>query len=84
MKIEYLTDEFRDDVTADEALEVIEDGEDYPMTPSKRGNDRVMYVGWTSLGRLLEVGVEFMNKTQMQVFHAMEATKSYRKLFGAK
>jgi len=53
---------------------------DCEMTPSDRGNDRVMLVGFTLVGRLLEVGIEFF-ANRLHVFHASGATKNYRKRF---
>lgn len=52
------------------------------MTPSERGNDRIMFVGFDSNGRLLEVGIEYFDNENLEVvFHAASATPKYRKLF---
>jgi hypothetical protein len=47
------------------------------LPPSKRGNDRIMLVGFTSLGRLLEIGLEFFEDS-IHVFHANDATQEFR------
>lgn len=78
---EYVDAEFRDGVTKDEIDDVFWDGRDFELPPSDRGNNRAMYVGFTSKGRLIEVGVEFLSKTKVIVFHAMVATKPYQKRF---
>jgi hypothetical protein len=47
--------------------------------PSGRdGNHRAMFIGFTANGRLLEVGVEDGSEDMDYVFHAAEATRSYR------
>jgi len=50
------------------------------MTPSDRGNERVMLVGFTLGGRLLEIGIEFFDDHE-HCFHANDATKQYRRKF---
>jgi uncharacterized DUF497 family protein len=45
------------------------------MTPSERGNERLMFVGFTANGRLLEVGVEYFDQEDLEhVFHGNDAT----------
>ncbi len=51
------------------------------LGPSKRGNDRLMFIGFSSNGRLLEVGVEYMGDDVELVLHADCATFKHRKLF---
>jgi hypothetical protein len=52
------------------------------MGPSKRGNDRLMFVGFDSSGRLLEAGVEYIDNEDVElVFHANDATPKYKKLY---
>jgi uncharacterized DUF497 family protein len=61
----------RSDVTAE-----------FDLVPSQRGNERMMLVGFTSEGRLLELGIEFFfDEDKMYVFHADDATKTYRTEF---
>lgn len=44
------------------------------LKPSERGNDRLMFVGWTQSGRILEVGIEYFDGDDREhVFHAMDA-----------
>ncbi len=52
------------------------------LPPSRRGNDRVMLVGFDPAGRLLEVGVEYFDNEDTElIFHAIKATPGYRNLF---
>jgi hypothetical protein len=51
------------------------------LEPSLKGNDRVMWIGFTFNLRLLEIGVEYLPVDQEYVFHAMEATKRSRQNF---
>ena len=52
------------------------------LPPSKRGNERLMLVGFTNEGRLLELGIEFFHSEEiMHIFHADDATKQYRTEF---
>ena len=62
-------------VTSQEAEEAIDDFNscDYSIEPSKDGNDRIMVVGRTHRGRLLEVAVEFFSDDTWNIFHAMDA-----------
>jgi uncharacterized DUF497 family protein len=72
----------RHGVTEAEADEVVATGIWNELTSSERGNDRLMFVGFTSGGRLLEVGVEYFDSKNMEyVFHADDATRHYRALF---
>ena len=82
LKITYAEKQF-DDVTPSEALQVIENGIGYEMKASPRGNNRLMYVGWTRTACLLEIGVEFVSETEIHVFHGMATTRPHRNLFGA-
>jgi len=55
------------------------------LTPSERGNNRAMVIGWTYEGRLWEVGIEYFEiEDREHVFHAMDAGKSYRQEFARK
>jgi uncharacterized DUF497 family protein len=47
---------------------------------SRDGNDRLMFIGLTSLGRALEIGVELIGEDEY-VFHAMDAGEHYLKEF---
>jgi len=70
------------EVTTEEVDEVLaNEPKDEDIEPSARGNARVMFVGFTFEGRLLEVGVEYLPDGKEHVFHAMDATKAYRALF---
>ena len=52
------------------------------LAPSDRGNDRVMIIGWTYAGRILEIGVEYyVTEDREHVFHGMDAGKTYRTEF---
>lgn len=79
MKLIHLTANYRSGITNEEVEDAIFEGTEFELAPSDRGNDRLMYVGWTQAGRLIEVGVEFRSKTEWLVFHAMNATKQYVK-----
>jgi hypothetical protein len=68
-------------VTTEEVDEVLaNDPLTFQLSPSFSGNDRVMFVGFTYMGRLLEVGVEYVSNYHEHVFHGMRATKLYRKV----
>ncbi|MBX9772428.1 MAG: hypothetical protein K2X29_13720 [Candidatus Obscuribacterales bacterium] len=43
---------------------------------SRNGNDRLMFIGLTKSGRILEVGIELVDDNE-HVFHAMTAGKKY-------
>jgi uncharacterized DUF497 family protein len=44
------------------------------MSPSQRGNDRVMIIGWTHTGRVLEISVEYFDHGEREhIFHARNA-----------
>ncbi len=70
-------------VTVDEINEV----ERSPLTvvidlePSLKGNDRVLWIGFTFNLRLLEIGLEYLPHDNEYVFHTMDATKTNRKEF---
>jgi uncharacterized DUF497 family protein len=71
-------------VSCEEVLEVfdcyISFAED--LTPSRRGNDRRLIIGWTDRGRVLEVGVEyFAYENREHVFHAKDACKKFQQEF---
>lgn len=72
------------DVTTEEVEEVLHSANlttrVFDLDPALNGNDRVMFVGFTMTARLLEIGVELRGESQ-HVFHAMDATKPYRKEF---
>ena len=73
----------RHDVSISELNEVLRS----PLTitidlePSKRGNFRVIWVGFTLNLRLLEIGIEYLPGDKERIFHAMEATKQCRRAF---
>ena len=58
---------------------------DDEIGPSKRGNDRIMFVGFGFDADLLEVGVEYIEQTDGTilelVFHGMKATAKYQKFY---
>jgi len=69
-------------VTTDEVDEVLfNDPLDFDLEPSKDGNDRILFIGFTYAGRLLEVGVEYLHEEDEHIFHGMDATKHYRNAF---
>lgn len=52
------------------------------IAPSERGNNRAMIIGWTLIGRLLEIGVEYFDDQDWEhIFHAINAGVKYRKEF---
>ena len=51
------------------------------LETSHKGNDRVMWIGFTLNLRLLEIGVEYLPRDHEHVFHTMDATKTHRKEF---
>lgn len=70
------------DVTEEEVDEAISNSLVAVELPlSARLNNRVMLVGFTMEGRLLEVGVKYLTDEHEHFFHAMDATKEYRRLF---
>jgi hypothetical protein len=71
----------RHGISEEEADEVYATGKDFDLSPSDDGHDRIMVVGWTATGRLLEVGIEFLPGGDEHIFHANLATKHYEKLF---
>ncbi len=76
----------RHSVTVEEINEVLRS----PLTividlePSRKGNDRVIWIGFTFNIRLLEIGIEYLPNNKEHVFHAMDATKTHRKEFEKK
>lgn len=72
----------RHDVTTIEVDEVLSDLRTIwlDLGISRKGNDRLMFVGLTKAGRALEIGVELIGKEE-HVFHAMNAGKRYLKEF---
>jgi hypothetical protein len=72
----------RHGVLPEEADDVLATGIWEEMPPSERGNERLMFVGFTASGRLLEVGIEYFDHEEREhIFHANDATTYYRKLF---
>ncbi|MBX9721611.1 MAG: hypothetical protein K2X81_09470, partial [Candidatus Obscuribacterales bacterium] len=53
---------------------------EFPLPESRRGNPRLMFIGFTTAGRCLEIGVEFLSEESWLVFHANDITKQYAKL----
>ncbi len=48
------------------------------MPPSNRGNERLMLIGFTNNGRLLEIGIEFFyDEDRMHIFHGNDCNKHY-------
>lgn len=71
-------------VTRDEVLEVFQSNLSLmiELEPSKQGHQRLMIVGWTFGGRLLEIGIEFFHfQDHEHIFHGMDAGKNYRVQF---
>lgn len=65
--------------------EVLASGIWEEMPPSERSNARLMFIGFTSGGRLLEVGVEYFNDEDREhIFHANDATTHHRIVFEKK
>lgn len=85
MRTKYLVDELaKHNVTPQDADFVLRSEISVwdNIGPSKRGNDRLMFVGLDSSGRLLEVGVEYLDDADQELaFHANDATARYRKMF---
>lgn len=72
----------RHGVSVEDTDEVIEAGVWKTMIPSKRGNERLMFVGFNANGRLLEVGVEYFDNDDIEyIFHAQDVTTRYRRVF---
>jgi len=77
---------FKHRITKDEIRELLADPatEEFELTPSRVGNYRIMYVGFTLMGRLLEVGIECVDAPEdvfLHVYHAQPATTQYRELY---
>ena len=68
-------------VTEQEADEVYATGMNFDLEPNADGNDRIMVVGWTSNGRLLEIGIEYLANGDEHIFHTSNATTPYRDKF---
>jgi uncharacterized DUF497 family protein len=70
------------DITTTEVDEVLNDLRTIwlDLGVSRDGNDRLMFVGLTRAGRVLEVGVELISEDE-HVFHAMDAGERYLKEF---
>lgn len=68
-------------VAKHEVDDVYATGVDFDLPPSIKGNDRIMLVGLTANGRLLEIGVEFLADGNEHIFHASDATKPYQAKF---
>jgi uncharacterized DUF497 family protein len=56
---------------------------EFDLPDSRRGNGRYMAVGFTHEGRLLEAGIELRGEV-IHIFHAMTATKEYRRMYAGK
>jgi hypothetical protein len=74
---------FNHGISEDELKETLADPSvrEFELEPSIQGNYRVMYVGFTLAGKLLEVGVECTKETFIHVYHADKATAEYRMLY---
>ncbi len=68
-------------VTEEEVDHVYATGIDFDLEPSEKGNDRIMIIGLTASGRLLEIGIEYLADGNEHIFHADDATKPYQLLF---
>lgn len=51
------------------------------MGPSRAGNDRIMWIGFTYNARLLEIGMEYLPEGTEYVFHANNATDLAQQAF---
>jgi len=69
-------------VTTTEVDEVLNDSRTIwlDLGVSRDGNDRLMFIGLTKVGRALEVGIELIGEDE-HVFHAMDASQHYMKEF---
>jgi hypothetical protein len=66
-------------VEVDYVLEHYGDTKEQP--PSKRGNNRTMFIGFTLEFRLLEVGVEyFYDQDREHIYHANDARQHFQEL----
>ena len=72
----------RHNATTTEIDEVLNDSRTIwlDLGVSRDGNDRLMFIGLTSTGRALEIGVELIGEDEY-VFHAMDAGEHYLKEF---
>ncbi len=72
----------RHGIAVEDADEVIGTGIWEEMTPSKRGNERLMFIGFDANGRLLEIGIEYFDDDNVEyVFHTQDATARYKLIF---
>lgn len=78
----------RHKVTEDECNQVTADDnrttEEFDEGYNSLGNWRLMFVGFTKIGRLLEIGVEFIKSNQgyrAHVYHADDATPDSQKRY---
>ena len=71
----------RHGISKEEVDESYATGKDFDLPSSANGNDRIMVVGWTASGRLLEIGIEYWTNGDEYIFHAMDATRYYSELF---
>jgi hypothetical protein len=84
-KITYQHSELK--LSTEEIDEVLadDDTKDFSLEPSKRGNNRKMFVGPNQKAELCEVGVEFLPDDQgdfdWHIFHADNATRYWRNKF---
>ncbi len=83
MKISYNYESlFRHNISKYEVDEVYALGKDFDVAASKSGYERIIIVGWTAQGRLLEIGIEYLPNDHETIFHANDATAAaYKKLF---
>jgi uncharacterized DUF497 family protein len=72
----------RHNVTQEEIQDVIASDLSFceDLEPSERGYNRIMTIGWTEYGRVLEIGIEYFPRYD-HVFHAKDAGKAYVKSF---
>jgi hypothetical protein len=70
---------------ADEVLDINNPTRrDFDMSLSRRERLRIMFVGFNSAGRLLEIGVEFISENKAYVFHGQAVSPLYRRLYEEK
>jgi hypothetical protein len=76
----------RHKITRLEAVQIVEseESEYFPLT-RYLGNDRLMFVGFSSDGAvLMEVGVEFLADGEEMIFHANKARRYFVNLYNAR
>ena len=54
---------------------------DFELLQSIDGNLRLMFVGFNSAGRLLEIGVQFIDENYEHIFHAQAVSPKFHKLY---